>query len=90
MSSSVCEETEVNWEMARIQNRQLRSHSSIVQQEKKKFNQVIDFFQEFKLRLDASIEAGRRGLDEVKAFREGFSYLKDEGNSIENSDDDTE
>ena len=37
----------------------------------KQWNYVSDFFSEFQDRLQAAIDAGKIGGDEVKAFRDG-------------------
>ena len=59
----------LDFEKIEIKDKNLQNHQNGKVEEDSKFRSLAAFWEDFKLRLEASIQAGRQGLDEVKAFR---------------------
>ena len=70
-----------------IKDKQMKSIENYKAGVDKQWNWVKDFFMDFQERLQAAIDAGKVGGDEVKAFRDGN---KKEEKQTEKSDKESE
>ena len=62
-----------------IKNGLPKGQVNFKREEDKKYRSVAWFLDDFNIRLSASYAAGKRGLDEVKAFREGLKKEEEGG-----------